>query len=114
MPRTADRLVEQKLVAREMEMGHYPSATEEQKNQLLEQTAKKFGGLSDLERRLAASGLTLADLEQSLAWQLSLVHFIDLRFRPAIQVTTEDIQDYFRSRVLPRQKPGENLRLADF
>lgn len=114
MRKAADRLVEQKLIRREMEMGHYPSATEEQKSQLLEQTAKKSGGLPDLERQLAASGLTLADLEQNLAWQLSLIHFTDLRFRPAVQVTTQDIQDYFRSHILPRQKPGENLRLADF
>ena len=114
MRKAADRLVEQKLVRREMEMGNYPSATEEQKNQLLAETAKKFGGIADLERQLTNSALTLADLEQTLAWQLSLVHFIDLRFRPAIQVTAEDVQDYFRTRILPRQKPGETLRLADF
>jgi len=114
MRKAADRLVEQRLVRREMEMGNYPSATEEQKSQLLAETAKKFGDISGLERQLASSGLTLADLEQTLAWQLSLVHFIDLRFRPAIQVTAEDVQDYFRTHILPRQKPGETLRLADF
>jgi hypothetical protein len=114
MRKAADRLVEQKLVHREMEMGNYPFATVEQRNQLLAETAKKVGGVPELERQLAAVGLTLADLEQHLSWQLTLVRFIDLRFRPAIQVSAQDIQDYYRDHVLPRQKPGETLRLADF
>lgn len=111
--RAADRLVEQKLVRREMEMGNYPGATEEQKKILLEETAKHVGGEQSMRQQLASLGLTEADLEQHLQWQLTLVRFIDLRFRPAIQVTAEEIQAYYQEQVVPKQRPGEPIRLQD-
>lgn len=111
--KAADRAVEQKLIRREMELGQYPEATEDQAAELLDKTAKNVGGEPELERQLAADGLTVRDLEQQLLWQLTLVRFIDLRFRPAIQVTAEDVQQYYTREILPRQKPGQRVRLAD-
>ena len=35
------------------------------------------------------------DLKARLTWQLMLVHFIDVRFRPGIQITPEEILKYF-------------------
>jgi peptidyl-prolyl cis-trans isomerase SurA len=111
--KAADQLVEQKLVHKEMDMGHYPGANEDQAKELLAKTAKNVGGESEMQRQLTADGLTEDDLEKHLLWQLTLVHFIDLRFRPAIQVTPQDVQDYYRREVLPKQKPGQAVRLAD-
>jgi hypothetical protein len=109
----ADQLVEQKLVRKEMEMGRYPEATDEQAKELLATTAKNVGGEEQMKRLLAADGLTENDLEQHLLWQLTLVRFIDLRFRPAIQVTAEDVQDYFRKEIVPKQQPGHPVRLGE-
>jgi hypothetical protein len=109
----ADREVEQKLIRKEMELGHYPEATKEQAQELLDKTAKNVGGQAEMERQLAALGLTVSDLEKNLLWQLTLTHFIDLRFRPAIQVTAEDVRDYYTREVLPKEKPGQGRRLAD-
>ncbi len=109
----ADQLVEQKLIHKEMDMGHYPEATDEQAKDLLAKTVKNVGGEAELQRRLAANGLTGEDLEKHLLWQLTLARFIDLRFRPAIQVTAQDVQDYYRKEVLPKQKPDNPVRLAD-
>ena len=109
----ADQLVEQKLVHKEMDMGHYPEATEDQAKEMLDQTRKNVGGEAEFARRLSEDGLTQADLENHLLWQLTLVHFIDLRFRPAIQVSAQDALDYYRKEVLPKQKPGQTVRLAD-
>lgn len=109
----AEREVEQRLIRREMELGHYPEATDDQAAELLDSTAKNLGGEEEMERQLAAAGLTVRDLEQHLLWQLTLVRFIDLRFRPAIQVTAQDVQDYYRREILPKQKPGQPVRLAD-
>jgi hypothetical protein len=111
--KAADQLVEQKLVHKEMEMGRYPAATSEQAQELLVQTRKNIGGEAELQRQLAADGLTQEDLQDRLLWQLTLVRFIDLRFRPAIQVTAQDVLDYYRKEVVPRQKPGQTVRLAD-
>ena len=111
--KAADQLVEQRLVRKEMEMGHYPEASDDQAKDLLEKTAKNVGGEEALQRRLAADGLTEDDLAKHLLWQLTLVRFIDSRFRPAIQVSAQDVQDYFRREVAPKEKPGQAVRLAD-
>lgn len=111
--KAADQLVEQKLVRKEMDMGHYPEATDEQAKALLEQTRKNAGGEAELQRQLSEDGLTEDDLEKDLQWQLTLVRFIDLRFRPAIQVTAQDALDYYRKEIAPKQKPGAPTRLAD-
>jgi len=111
--KAADQLVEQKLVRKEMDMGRYPEATEEQAQDLLQKTEKNVGGQAELQRQLVEDGLTREDLEKHLVWQLTLVRFIDLRFRPAIQVTTQDVQEYFRNQVVPKQRPGQPVRLAD-
>lgn len=111
--KAADQLVEQKLVHREMDMGHYPEASDEQATELLAKTAKNLGGEEEMHRQLAADGLTESDLEKHLLWQLTLVRFIDLRFRPAIQVTEQDVADYYRRVVVPKQKPGQTVSLAD-
>jgi hypothetical protein len=111
--KAADREVEQKLIRKEMELGHYPEANDEQAAELLDNTAKNVGGEEELLRQLAAVGLTVRDLEQHLLWQLTLVRFIDLRFRPAIQVTAQDVQEYYLRGILPKQKPGQSVKLAD-
>jgi hypothetical protein len=109
----AEREVEQKLIRREMELGHYPEGTDDRAAELLDATAKNVGGEEELERQLADLGLTVRDLEQHLLWQLTLVRFVDLRFRPAIQVTAQDVQQYYTREILPRQKAGQEIRLAD-
>ena len=111
--KAADQLVEQKLVHKEMDMGHYPQATDDQAKELLAKTAANVGGEQELQRKLAEVGLTQEDLQNHLRWQLTLVNFIDLRFRPAIQVTAQDIQDYYRQQILPKQKPGQPIRFVD-
>jgi hypothetical protein len=111
--KAADQLVEQKLIHKEMDMGHYPEASDDQAKELLVKTAKNLGGEEEMKRRLIANGLTEDDLEKHLLWQLTLARFIDLRFRPAIQVTAQDVLEYYRKEVVPKQKPGQPVRLAD-
>ena len=90
----AERLIDQKLVEREMEVGHYPRLNPEGRAQLLQDYAEQYtqGDLPSLERSLAAYGLTTRDLEDDLARQSDLLSFLGLRFRPAVQVTEEDLQ----------------------
>ena len=111
--KAADQLVEQRLVRKEMDMGRYPEADPEQAKELLAKTARNVGGEQEMQNRLVADGLTEGDLEKHLRWQLTLVRFIDLRFRPAIQVTTQDAQDYYRKNIMPKQKPGQAVRFLD-
>ncbi len=84
----AQRLIDQKLVEREMDVGRYPRATPEPAKQLTSSAALK------------AYGLTPDDLARDLAWQSELLTFLSLRFRPAVQVTDQDVEKYFKEKSL--------------
>jgi hypothetical protein len=102
----ADRLIEQKLIRKEMESGSYPSPSLEEADTMIENLRKtrahdnqaEFGPL------LSAAGITLDELKSHLVWGLTLSHFIDVRFRPAVQVSNRDIARYFEQKVLPNSK----------
>jgi len=104
----ADRLIDQKLVEHEMEVGRYPrSGAEQWEGLLLDYSKQNFkSDPKALEAALAAASLTREDLEQDLARQSDLVTFISLRFRPAVQVTDQDVREYFQKNIQPKLPPG--------
>jgi hypothetical protein len=110
----ADRLIEQKLIYREMDMGRYPPAPPQEVNGMMDKLEKtRARSQGDFERALKAAGITQDQLREHLLWGLTLSSFIDLRFRPAVQVTRKDIQDYYQDKILPATKAGEKPNLAD-
>jgi hypothetical protein len=84
----AQRLIDQKLVEREMDVGRYPRAVPEPAKQLTASATLK------------SYGLTPDDLARDLAWQSELLTFLSLRFRPAVQVTDQDVEKYFKDQSL--------------
>jgi hypothetical protein len=94
--KAADRLVDQQIIRREIATGEYPRASEADAEGLLNQIrTTRFGGS---DARLAAElnryGLTKAQLKEQLLWQLTVLRFIDERFRPGVQVSDEDVNAY--------------------
>jgi hypothetical protein len=86
----AERLIDQKLVEREMDIGRYPRAVPEAAKQVT----------PDAVLTLKNAGLTPDDLARDLAWQKQLLTFLSLRFRPAVQVTDQDVEKYFKEKSL--------------
>jgi hypothetical protein len=100
---TAQRLIDLKLVEREMDLGHYtrtsPAAAAELLNAF---TVEHFQSSPEAVRlSLAAIGLTPADLQAEFAEQADLLLFTALRFRPAVEVSDQEIEQYYRTRVQP-------------
>ena len=60
-----------------------------------------FANDEEYRRALAAAGIAEQDLRDELLWQRRLLQFIDVRFRPGVQVSAQDIQDYFDKVVEP-------------
>jgi hypothetical protein len=89
----AQELIDQRLVEREMDLGHYPRIEESRRKALLDDYQKT--DKSDL----GAYGLKPQDLEEDLGRQADLLTFLSLRFRPAVQVTDQDVQKYFAENV---------------
>jgi hypothetical protein len=110
----ADRLVEQKLVRKEMEMGRYPSASPEEAAAIIQNLLKtRAKDKADFDSQLKNAGITLAELQDHLLWGLTLSHFVDLRFRPAVQVTNRDITRYYQEKIIPSFKGPAKPTLDD-
>jgi hypothetical protein len=89
------RLVDQRLVEREMDVGHYPHAAS---GKALVDDYVRTNFKADRSAMVAALheyGLTEQDLEEELTLQADMLTFLNLRFRPAVQVTDEDVVKYF-------------------
>ena len=92
----ADRLVEQLLVKREMELSHYPLPDAQDVNNYMEKIRAEFGNDSQWDHDLAAYNLSESTLREHLALQLTTLRFIEFRFRPDIGVSEGDIRDYYQ------------------
>jgi hypothetical protein len=105
--RTVDRLIEQTLVAREMDLTRYPQATVAEIQDTLKQVRARYPDNAAFERALADYRISRAELEEALRQQASLLRFIELRFRPEVQVQETDVARYCENVYLPeRRKNG--------
>jgi hypothetical protein len=115
---TTERLVEQKLIRNELESARYPTpAAAEVEPELAAFQKKYFAGDAEFQQALTAAGVTAQDLRDELLWQRSLLLFIEVRFRPGVQVTDQEIQDYFDQTVAPAARlahPDQTPKLADY
>ena len=103
--KAADRLIEQALIRREVNVANYPPATDQELNELLAQLKKQRGArfASELKRY----GITEEQLRKQLAWQITVLHFIEQRFRPGVQITDADVQDFLKKHVKMTREQAE-------
>jgi hypothetical protein len=98
----ADRLVEQRLIQNEIGMTHYVTANPaEIERALREFIAKYFKDDGAYPAALAKAGITDRDVREELLKQRTVNAFIEVRFHPAVQVTEEQIREYFEKTVAP-------------
>ena len=110
----ADRLMEQSLVQREMELGRYGEGSPVEAAAMLEKLEKtRARSQGEFDKELKAAGITKQQLQGHLLWGLKLSTFVDLRFRPAVQVSREDVETYYRDKILPDTKSGKKPDLAE-
>jgi hypothetical protein len=115
---TADRMVEQRLILRELDNSRYPAPAASEVDPLLEQFRKNnFPSDPEYRRALAERGITEQDVREELLWQRRLLLFVNVRFRPGVQVSPQEIQDYFSKAVEPAARlahPGQPVTLDDY
>jgi hypothetical protein len=91
-----NRLVEQALVRREVELSFYTPPDMADVDALIEQLRKpRMESAADYERELQKYGITDEQLHQAIQWQLTLLRFIEYRFRPGIQVSEAEERAYY-------------------
>ena len=109
----AGKLIDQKLIEREMEVGRYPRATPEVGKNLLADYAKTNYKSNPIAMAAALEryGLTTEDMEEELALQSEILTFLNLRFRPAVQVTDADVLKYFTDQI--QKGEGKTKQVAE-
>jgi hypothetical protein len=115
---TAERMVEQLLVKEELETSRYPVPGPSDIERALDEFKEKnFPDDAAYRKALADYGITVQDVKDQLLWERTLLEFIDVRFRPGVQVSDRDIQEYFDTVVAPAARaahPGQPVALEDF
>ncbi len=116
--RTAEMMVEQKLITRELETARYPEPGPTELDEAFSDFKSKYFATDEEYRRaLTDAGVTEAEVKQELLYQRRFFGFIGVRFRPAAQVGEEAIREYFEKTVLPAAKaanPGASYSLDEF
>ena len=82
--KAASRLIDQALIRKEIQSGEYPSAPVAEAQSLLADLKKRYPDEAGLQEELLASrGIDEEEVKDRLLWQLTVLRFIDARFRPA-------------------------------
>jgi hypothetical protein len=109
---SAERLITQQIIRDEIVSGGYRRPPESEATQLeAELRRDRFSGSEkQLREALQRYGLTEAELREQLLWQITVLQFIDQRFRGGVVVTDSQVRDYYDQRYveLSKQYPKDN------
>lgn len=106
--KAADRLIDQVLIRNEVNTGAYPAALLAEVQALLQEVRKRYPSAAAFTRALHSAEITEENLKTRLLWQLTVLRFIDARFRPGAFVPDEEIEKYVEAhrRQLEASHPG--------
>jgi hypothetical protein len=100
----ADKLVEQLLVRKEIQANKFMSVESAQADKLLEATRQRFPDEAAYRKQLDDYQITEDELKEQLKWQMTLLSFIEVRFRPGIQVPEAEAREYYENQYLAEWK----------
>lgn len=117
--KTAERLIEQRIVLKELDFSKFPRPSMDAVEPRMASILTLLFGDDQAAYRAALEKyeITEDDLKRYLLWQMTFFGFIDFRFRPGIQVTDAEIEDYFKSKILPlaqKANPGKTITIDEY
>lgn len=99
----AERLIDQALVRREMNLSRYTPIPMEEVRQKVEEYRQKLGLTTEaFAAELGKYGFSGEDFLQELYWQSTLLRFVQFRFSPSVQVSDEEVREYYEREYVPR------------
>ena len=93
--RSAGRLVDQILILQEAAESHVALSIDEDLDKMLGQVQAKYGSAAEYQAALARYGITGKDVSAQLAAGLRTLRFSDLRSRPEVQISDQDLRAYY-------------------
>ncbi len=104
--KAADRLIEQAMVKREMDQSRYPLPELSEADKQFAVLQAGYANPALFESALETYGITPDELKRRLWWQLTVLRFVDFRFRPGIQIPDADVQAYYKQQLAKWQQEG--------
>lgn len=99
------RLIDRTLIEQQMARTSMPpAAAAEVRTKVAEFRKQILPGAEDAawQQRLATYNLTEDEVEDRLAQEVRIAHYIDIRFRATVRVSRAEIQDYYDKQLTPR------------
>lgn len=93
--KAAGRLIEQALVKRDLDLSRYPLPAPSEAEASLKDIKLSYAPESHYQEILQQDGIAEDALKRRLLWQLTLLRFVDFRFRPGIQIPEADVNTYY-------------------
>jgi peptidyl-prolyl cis-trans isomerase SurA len=113
-----DSMIEQNLVQLELASSRYPLPDPAELVPAIDEFKKAhFKDEAAYQAALAAYGITEEDFKELLLWQRTLLLFIQVRFETGVQISTEEVEQYFAKSVKPVAEaahPGQPVSLDDY
>jgi hypothetical protein len=107
-------LADQWIVRGEANAAKFPRPSPADVDRAYSELLKQFQSPEEFQARCAAAGLTEAGVRRMLEEQLYLSRFIDFRFRPAAQISDEEVEKYYNEEFAPELKArGEPVPALD-
>lgn len=97
-----DRLIDQWIVRTEAKAALFPQPSDAEVERSLQRLKRSFATPEEFEGRKKQSGLTDDDINRMLRAQLYLSNYLDTRFRASIQINDKDIEEFYKTRIIPR------------
>jgi hypothetical protein len=104
--KAASRLIEQALVKRDMDLSRYPLPAPSEAEASLHEVKLTYAPESLYQQKLRECGISEDALQGRLLWQLTLLRFIDYRFRPAIQIPDADVKTFYDQELVKWRQEG--------
>jgi len=110
--KSAERLIDQEIIRQEIVTGGYRRPPESEAEAFEKQLIndRYHGSAAQVRDALAKYGLTEQQLRDQLLWQLTVLRFIDQRFRAGVVVTDEEVKNYYDQHLAELRR--ENPRAA--
>jgi hypothetical protein len=105
--KAADRLVDQLLILQEASIGGTALAAPEDSQHMLEQVRSQYSSGADYQAALVRYRISESELEDHLLDGLRALRFTDLRFRPEVDFSDDDLRDFYNGLVEDWRKKGE-------
>jgi hypothetical protein len=92
----AQRLIDQTLIRKDIELARYSVADPKEVDQLYQQVRARYGSADAFQAALRQAGITDAELRRALTWQMTVLRFIEQRFRPVTTVSEKEARNYYQ------------------